>query len=147
MTVGATVDVGVTDSVFQSQQYWGESGDISIFKVFPRGRVSVVYGRGLPGSGYVTNYLSQRVDVIGYYMLSRRLAGNIGFGYEAQESNPQVVSGKYATGEISYMLSPTWSTVVSYAYKIQYSNNAQVFSGIRNFASIGLRWNPNLGPR
>jgi hypothetical protein len=147
MTIGATVDVGVTDSIFQSQQYWGESGDISIFKVFPRGRLSVVYGRGLPGSGYVTNYLSQRVDVIGYYMLTRRLAGNIGLGYESQESNPQVVSGKYATGEIDYVLSPTWSAFASYAYKIQYSNNPQVFSGIRNFGSIGLRWNPNLGMR
>jgi hypothetical protein len=147
MTIGVSANVGVTESVFQSEQYWGESGEISVFKVFPRGRVSVVYSRGLPGTGYVTNYLNQRVDVIGYYQFSRRLTGNAGVGYEAQESNPEVVSGKYATGEVDYVLSPNWGVFTSYAYKIQYSNNPQVFGGIRNFASIGIRWNPNAGPR
>jgi hypothetical protein len=147
MTTGISLDFGVTDSLFQTQQYWGSSGDISFFKIFPRGRLSVVYGRGLPGSGYVTNYLSQRVDVIGYYILSRRLTANLGLGYEAQESSTELVSGKYATGEIDYILGPHWSTFVSYAYKIQYSNNAQVFAGIRNFGSIGLRWTPNSGLR
>ncbi len=147
MTTGVTLDIGATESVFQSQQYWGESGSVALFKVFPRGRVSVIYTRGLPASGYVSNYLTQRVDVIGYYMLSRRLTFNAGFGYEAQESSPQVASGKYVTSELDYVLRPTWSVFGTYAYKIQDSNDPQVFAGTRNFGSFGLRWNPNSGPR
>jgi hypothetical protein len=147
-TTGVSLELGATESVFQARQkYWGASGSVAFFKVFPRGRVSVIYTRGLPASGYVTNYLAQRVDVIGYYMLSRRLTLNAGFGYEGQESNPQVVSGKYVSGELDYILGPTWSVFGTYAYKLQDSNDPQVFAGSRNFGSAGLRWTPNSGQR
>jgi len=146
MTTGVALDVGITESVFQSrQQYWSPSGTITFFKVFPRGRIAAVYTRGLPASGYVSNNLTQRVDVIAHYLFSPRLMLDAGFGYEAQDSGPDIVSGKYATGELDYVLAPRWTVFGTYAYKIQDSNDIQVFAGTTNFASFGLRWTPNSG--
>jgi hypothetical protein len=54
-----------------------------------------------------------------------------------------VVSAKYATGEVDYILSRSFTLFSSYAYQIQLSNNPQVFGGITNFGSAGIRWNPN----
>ncbi len=146
MTTGVALDVGITESVFQSrQQYWSPSGTITLFKVFPHGRIAAVYTRGLPASGYVSNNLTQRADVIAHYMFSSRLMLDVGFGYEAQDSGPEIVSGKYATGELDFVVAPRWTVFGTYAYKIQDSNNIQIFAGTTNFASFGLRWNPNSG--
>ena len=143
-TTGVAVDVGITESVFQSrQQYWSPSGTITFFKVFPHGRISAVYTRGLPASGYVSNNLTQRVDVIAHYMFTQRLMLDAGFGYEAQDSGPDIASGKYATSELDYVLARQWTVFGTYAYKIQNSNDVQVFAGTTNFASFGLRWTPN----
>jgi hypothetical protein len=146
MTTGVSLDVGITESVFQSrQQYWSPSGTVTFFKVFPHGRIAAVYTRGLPASGYVSNNLTQRADVIAHYMFSPRLMLDAGFGYEAQDSGPEIVSGKYATGELDFVLAPRWTVFGTYAYKIQDSNDIQVFAGTTNFASFGLRWTPNGG--
>jgi hypothetical protein len=146
MTTGVALDVGITESVFQArQQYWSPSGTITFFKVFPHGRIAAVYTRGLPASGYVSNNLTQRADVIAHYMFSPRVLVDAGFGYEAQDSGPEIVSGKYATGELDFVLAPRWTVFGTYAYKIQDSNNIQIFAGTTNFASFGLRWNPNSG--
>ena len=143
-TTGVALDLGITESVFQSrQQYWSPTGTVTLFKIFRRGRISGVYTRGLPASGYVSNNLTQRVDVIAHYMFSPRLSMDAGFGYEAQDSGPEIVSGKYVTSEMDYALSPQWSVFGTYAYKIQNSTDIQVFAGTTNFASFGLRWNPN----
>jgi hypothetical protein len=144
MTTGVALDLGITESVFQSrQQYWSPSGTVTFFKVLRHGRISAVYTRGLPASGYVSNNLTQRVDAIAHYTFSPRLFVDTGFGYEAQDSGPDIVSGKYATGEMDYVLAPQWTVFGTYAYKIQNSNDIQVFSGTTNFASFGLRWTPN----
>jgi hypothetical protein len=146
MTTGVALDVGITESVFQArQQYWSPSGTVTLFKVFPHGRIAAVYTRGLPASGYVSNNLTQRADVIAHYMFSPRMMVDLGFGYEAQDSGPETVSGKYATGELDYVLAPRWTVFGTYAYKIQDSNNIQIFAGTTNFASFGLRWTPNSG--
>jgi hypothetical protein len=143
-TTGVALDIGITESVFQSrQQYWSPSGTVTFFKVLPHGRISAVYSRGLPASGYVSNNLTQRVDVIAHYMLTQRLLFDAGFGYEAQDSGPDIVSGKYATSELDYVLARQWTVFGTYAYKIQNSNDVQVFAGTTNFASFGLRWTPN----
>ena len=147
MTTGVTLDIGLTDSVFQSQQYWSPTGTVTFFKVFPRARISAVYTRGLPSGGYVSNNLTQRVDVIGHYLISPRLIVDGGFGYESQDSGPQIVSGKYATAEMDYVLGPMWTAFGTYAYKFQDSNDIQVFAGTTSFASFGLRWTPNSGHR
>jgi hypothetical protein len=144
MTTGVALDIGITESVFQSrQQYWSPSGTVTFFKVFPHGRVSAVYTRGLPSSGYVSNNLTQRVDVIAHYMFSPRLVMDAGFGYESQESGPDIVSGKYVTAEMDYVMAPRWTVFGTYAYKFQISNDLQVFAGTTSFASFGLRWTPN----
>lgn len=143
-TTGVALDIGITESVFQSrQQYWSPSGTVTFFKVVPHGRISAVYTRGLPASGYVSNNLTQRVDVIAHYMFTQRLMLDAGFGYEAQDSGPDIVSGKYATSELDYVVARQWTVFGTYAYKIQNSNDVQVFAGTTNFASFGLRWTPN----
>ena len=143
-TTGVNVDLGVTQSVFVGQQkYWDMTGAISFFKTFQRTRFSILYTRGQPTSGYVTNYLSQRVDGIVHFRTTARLSFDAGVGYQAEQASPNQVSGTYVTGEVDYLLGRTWSVFSTYAYKVQDSNNVQLYQGSRDFASIGLRWYPN----
>jgi hypothetical protein len=143
-TTGVIADIGVTQSVFAGQKkYWDLTGTISLFKTFQRTRFSVLYTRGQPTSGYVTNFLSQRVDGIAHFRTTSRLSFDAGVGYQAEQSSPDQVSGTYVTGEADYMLGRTWSVFSTYVYKVQDSNNVQLFQGTRDFGSIGLRWNPN----
>lgn len=143
-TTGVNVDVGVTQSVFVGQQkYWDVSGAISFFKTYQRMRFSILYTRGQPTTGYVTNYLSQRVDAIAHYRATNRLSFDVGTGYQAEQSDPDQVSGTYVSGESDYMLGRTWAVFGTFAYKVQDSNNVQLFQGTREFGSFGLRWYPN----
>jgi hypothetical protein len=143
-TTGYNLDIGATQSVFVGQQkYWDFSGSIAFFKTFQRSRYSILYTRGQPTTGYVTNYLSQRVDAIAHYRLSQRLSADAGVGYQAEQSSPDHVSGTYVSGEMDYMLGRTWSVFGTYAYKVQDSNNVQLYQGTRTFASLGFRWYPN----
>src|SRR5262249_47746163 len=106
-------------------------------------RFSILYTRAEPTTGYVTNYLSQRVDGIMHYRASNRLSFDLGAGYQAEQSDPDEVSGTYISGESDYLIGRTWGFFGTYAYKIQHSNNIQLFQGSREFASFGLRWYPN----
>src|SRR5262249_42716516 len=73
-TTGINLDIGATQSVFVGQQkYWDFSGAVSFFKTYRKMRFSILYTRAEPTTGYVTNYLSQRVDGIMHYRASNRL--------------------------------------------------------------------------
>lgn len=147
-TTGFNLNLGATQTVFSGQQkYWETTGSVAFFKTFQRSRLSILYTRGQPAAGYVTNYLSQRVDGILHVLVSPRMSFDAGVGYEGELSAQDKVSGTYVTGGAEYLLGPTWSVFSSFAYKYQVSNNIQLFAGTREFASLGLRWYPNAGSR
>jgi hypothetical protein len=124
------------------QKLWTATGSVSVFKTFVRGSASLAYSRGDTLSGFVTNHLGDRIDLLGRYRVTRRLGANAGIGYDRELESELHISGKYVTGEVNYALTPTVSLFSDYVYKIQRGNSVQLFSGNRSFSSFGIRWDP-----
>ncbi|MFZ0735614.1 MAG: hypothetical protein WA002_01535 [Candidatus Acidiferrales bacterium] len=148
-TFGITGQIGLTYSSYNGGSgYWTTTGTASIFKTFHRSSISLLYSRGQSTFGYVTNALTDRADAIVRYQLFQRLSLVGDAGYQRQLSSIDSVNGKYASTEIDYTLTRTLFGFASYAYKFQNgANNPQLYDGVQTFASIGLRWDPNVGER
>ncbi|MFZ0637819.1 MAG: hypothetical protein WA755_07405 [Candidatus Acidiferrales bacterium] len=148
-TFGITGQIGLTYAKYNGGSgYWTTTGTAAIFKTFHRSSVSLLYSRGQSTFGYVTNALTDRADAILRYQMFRRLAVVGDAGYQRQLSSLDAVNGKYASGEVDLILTRTLVGFGNYAYKFQNSeNNPQLYDGVQSFASIGLRWDPNVGER
>jgi len=144
-TIGANAAIGVTEvSYVGRSRLWTATGSVSVFKAFQRGNLSFVYSRGDTLSGFVTNHLGEREDVLYRYRLSRNLSTVVGGGYQRELQGGLSIAGKYLDGQLTYSLTPTLSVFTNYAYKLQSGNNFQVFAGTRTFFSGGIRWDPTV---
>jgi hypothetical protein len=147
-----TSTFGASTANFASGREWTATGSFSIVKAFQRSTVALALSRGHDLTGYITNNYTDRVDVTYRRMFGRRWGVRGGLGYERNISGSLATStstskaegiwGKYATGDISYLVRPSVSLFADYVKVWQRGDNIQIFTGNRDYIEFGIRWSP-----
>lgn len=134
--------IGLLSAGFASSRDNAVAGSVQLTRKFGRSVGSIGYYRGIPlfselGSQGFSQWVqgNYRVD------LTQRWYWSAQGGYENSLTSKIVdVTGKFASTEVGYRLTPQISCFFSYAYKTQGGNDPLLLSGTRSFFLGGLRW-------
>jgi hypothetical protein len=139
---GFAVGVGASNaSSSDLGRFWTTTGSASLVKAFGTSSVSLAYVRGTSvATDYLTNRYSDRGDLSYSTQWTRRLQTRGGVGYEREVGTTSGIWGKYVTAQVNVKLNLNATFFAYYVRKWQRGDGQQVFTGNRDLASIGIRW-------
>jgi hypothetical protein len=120
---------------------WTVSARADVMKKFRSVAAMLAYSRGLSLSQYASRNFTDRVDLTCDLLLTHRLNGQVGFGYQ-RVNGPPLLSGKYGTSRLGYQLLPSLTLWATYVYRDQVGDGRQVFTQTRNSGYLTLTWDP-----
>ena len=112
-----------------------------ITKTFHRTDFAVTYNRGHQFNGFISNSVSDRIDVAQRIYWTRRFSTITSVAYfKTATALPSAESASYATERLSFGLTRRLSLSASGSYVKQVGDGVFVVSGIRRFATVGITW-------
>jgi hypothetical protein len=123
-------------------RHWTFNGTFALGKTFRKSSLFFVYSRGNDFGELLANTYADRVDASYTLTLTRKLQMGAGGGYYRQIWTPRNTRGKYATGQLSYRLTPTLGWFLHYAHKTQIGEGTQVQSAVLDIVTTGIQWTP-----
>jgi len=134
--------IGLLSAGFASGRDNALSGSVQLTRRLGRSIASIGYYRGMPlFSELASQGFSQWVQGNFRVDLTPRWYWSAQGGYENSMTSKIVdVSGKFASTELGYRITPQISGFFSYAYKIQGGSDPLLLSGTRSFYLGGVRW-------
>jgi hypothetical protein len=135
-------NVGLISAGFGSGRDYALSGSVQLTRRFGHSEASIGYYRGMPlFSELASQGYSQWVQGNFRVDLSRRWYWSAQGGYEDSMTSKIVdVSGKFASTEVGYRITPQISGFFSYAYKTQGGSDPRLLTGTRSYYLGGVRW-------
>jgi hypothetical protein len=118
------------------------TGDVGIMRVFRRSTLGLAYTRGFEFPGFLTRGYHDRADAEFSTQLTRRLFPSFSGGYFREDASPFQTRGVYGSARLRYRLFGGLSWLVSYVYRDQRGDGAQVSDGVRQSVVTGLQWVP-----
>jgi len=133
---------GLQTEGFVSGRNWNLTGSVQASRKIGRASASISYYRGMPlFSELGSQGLSQMVFGEFRYNFSQRWYVTAQGGYEdSLTTNIINLSGKFASGEVGYQVSPQISCFASYSYKTQAGSDPNLLVGSRYYYAGGIRW-------
>ena len=131
-------------SLSQTSREWSFYGRFGLVKQLGRSSVGLNYSRGDTLSyGLISNQYADRIDLTLQSQLGIRLYWSASAGYLRQLGSGGF-SGKYATGDLQFLLAPRAGlfAVFDYYRKYQSTNVNNLFTGNRDIYIFGVRWEP-----
>lgn len=121
---------------------WSQAGSVSVTKKFRRSQLGLAYYRGHEFSGYISAAFNDRVDVNYLQNVGRRWSFGAGAGYLRDVVPANGIWGKYVEGDITFHMTRSLSLFSSYVRKWQAGDNVAVFTGMTDYARVGISWSP-----
>jgi hypothetical protein len=119
-------------------------GALSVVKNFPKSAVGVSLSRNKQLLNYLTDRLSDRVDVTYTTPVFTRLSWKNGLGYYREIGPQPRTQGKYATTGLEYRLPAGFVPFATYMFRFQHAQTLQLATGTHNTFVFGLRWEPGV---
>ncbi len=137
-----SLSVGLQTESFVSGRNWNLTSSVQASRKIGRASASISYYRGMPlFSELGSQGLSQMVFGEFRYNFSQRWYATAQGGYEDSLTTSIIdLSGKFASAEVGYQVSPQIRCFASYAYKIQGGADPNLLAGTRFYYAGGIRW-------
>jgi hypothetical protein len=121
------------------------AGGVSIMKDFKNdvGYFALAYTRGRTENNFITANIGDLVQAVYSQHLSKRLVWNSGAGYYRETGAEPRANGKMLASALDLEFIPNFFLSGSYAYLFQRATTAELLSGQRYTAVLGLRWEPH----
>ena len=120
------------------------TGALAVVKNFPKSAAAVSLSRNKQLQNYLTDRLSDRVDVTYTMPVFTRLAWKNGAGYYREIGPPPQTQGKYASTSLDYRLPAGFVAFANYMFRFQRAQTLQLATGTHNTFVFGLRWEPGV---
>lgn len=122
------------------------AGTVAFVKNFKNdlGNFAIGYTRGVTNNNFLTAQTGDLLQATYSQHLLQRLIWNSGAGYYRQTGADPRSYGKMLSSALDYEFAPAFFISAQYSYLFQNADVADLLSGRRNTAVLGIRWEPHV---